>query len=531
MCQQILSIGIFADGSNSQYIRNGNVRIGLIYSKNPADYVEVSSEKGMIIGETSQSDDFSMLFDYEGKLLRVMKNVYYEKKDTEFRIISHNNVLSENWHIKIGGEVSSFKSAQELVDFYKSIGLDTFTYYDGKWNLIYGIYDYFEAADYEKQLLSKKYPELTFVCIKPDINSLMISDDKGNPFMVYNHSEYKFIIKPNNKDFLKMNNDIKKVYRGEFSIKRENDGIFTLINILNIEEYLYGVLPAEIGGGAPIEACKAQAVAARNYTLNNIGKHQKEGFDLCNTTDCQVYKGKNLENDNTNRAVEETKGKLLKYGGKNAQVFYFSSTGGVPTEDVENVWGASIPYLKSVDSSMESKKSYNATWVKDYTKAQIKEFLLNRKTDLGDITEILVTKRSEAGRVIELKIKGTIGEKLFLRESVRTVLKLDSQYYDFKTDADIFVKTAEGTKKTTLAGKKVATANGYNVIGYGDKTATVKGFNSVIKKNVSPQKFLFSGKGWGHGVGLSQEGAIAMAKAGMSYDKILTHYFPGTNIN
>ena len=523
------AVGTTAESSSQAAEKE--VRAGLIYSKKSADKVEIGSDEGLRIGEAVKGGVTSLLFDIEGsKPVSVMKNVYYEKKDGLIKIISYNGRVSENWHLKITTNLGQYSEGLSLMNTYKKRGLETFLYYDGKWQILTGIYEVTEAASYYQKDLEKLYPDLIFTQFKPGESSVLLLNQENNPWVVFNRSEYELSILPQSIGMLKLNDDPKKVYRGRFSVYRFNGVNLEVINVLSIESYLYGVVPEEIGGNSPLEAAKSQAIAARNYTYNNLDKHHSEGFDLCNTTECQVYGGKSSESENSNRAVDETKNKLLKYNGKNAEVFYFSSTGGVDTEDVENVWGSSIPYLKSVESQYETGKTYHAQWDYAYTKDEIKNFLKNKNVDVGEIVDIVVTKRSKAGRVVELKVLGTKGEKLFLREGSRTIFRLDSQYYDIITATDVFVKGVAKDVKTSLAGKSVITAKGVEIIGAEKKSIHIIGNSKTIQKDIQVDKFTFSGKGWGHSVGLSQDGAIGMAKAGLGYENILTHYFPGTYV-
>ncbi|NOZ13931.1 MAG: SpoIID/LytB domain-containing protein [Acidobacteria bacterium] len=140
-----------------------------------------------------------------------------------------------------------------------------------------------------------------------------------------------------------------KRYRGKLQIRVNGDS-FNVINIVDIEQYLRGVVPAEMGGTLypQIEALKAQAVAARTYVYYNLGQFKSLGFDICASQSCQVYKGMNAEQDRTDRAVEATRGEIITYKGKPINALFTAFCGG-ETENVENVFeGGPVPYLKSV---------------------------------------------------------------------------------------------------------------------------------------------------------------------------------------
>jgi stage II sporulation protein D len=182
---------------------------------------------------------------------------------------------------------------------------------------------------------------------------------------------------------------------------------------------------------------------------------------------------------------------------------------------------------------MNQKPRVHYNWEVKLSAQKIYETLKSRGYDLGEILSMTVTKTSETGRVTELVIKGTKGQRTYTREGCRTVFSLDSQWYTITSDADISVRSADDSvKKTQIAGSKVMTASGLKDLPKGNSsTIKVLGADGQ-KKTISavPQNYVLTGKGWGHAVGMSQEGAKGMAKEGYNYEQILTHYFPGTKV-
>ncbi len=139
-----------------------------------------------------------------------------------------------------------------------------------------------------------------------------------------------------------------KWYRGILRVMNKN-GVLTLINDICMENYLQGVVPAEMPSSWNIEALKAQTIAARTYAVANMGKHSAEGFDLGDTYMDQVYEGVNAETENTNRAILETSGIIMLYDNKPISAMYCSCAGGQTISALES-FGNDIPYLKSVPS-------------------------------------------------------------------------------------------------------------------------------------------------------------------------------------
>ena len=137
-------------------------------------------------------------------------------------------------------------------------------------------------------------------------------------------------------------------YRGDLEVRGTSGGSLTLVNELPLEAYLLGVVPNELGPNTfpELEALKAQSVAARTYIVRNLGQFEDEGFDICDTDFCQVYRGLDTEHPLATRAVEETRGQIATYEGEPINALYSSTCGG-RTEDAENVFGARVPYLVS----------------------------------------------------------------------------------------------------------------------------------------------------------------------------------------
>jgi len=187
----------------------------------------------------------------------------------------------------------------------------------------------------------------------------------------------------------------------EINIDKEH-GKLNVINIIGIEEYLYGVLKKEISPRWPAEALKAQAVAARTYAIFNMNKYIDKGYNICASTNSQAYGGVNHEDPLTNKAVDETRGVIIAYKGKPINAVYHSDSGGY-TEDSENVWGSFLPYLRSVKSKFEEKVSPpHHTWTCSIGEKDLTEKLQKQGYKVNSIVSIKPVKKSETGRISEL---------------------------------------------------------------------------------------------------------------------------------
>ena len=219
----------------------------------------------------------------------------------------------------------------------------------------------------------------------------------------------------NDDETITINN---KQYRGKIQPTRVNGGSIVPVNAVNIEHYLYGVLPGEMSPSFATEALKAQAVASRTYALKKIDMkaHTTSGYDICDSTHCQSYKGKSSEFDATNVAVDATKGLVMYYQGEPIESVFFASSGGY-TENSEDIWTSPLPYLKAVPDVYEIDTN---TWTKKFTAAQLTNLTSSKGDNIGQVTDLVLSKIALGGRVQELKIVGTSGTKVLTKDQVRT---------------------------------------------------------------------------------------------------------------
>ena len=320
----------------------------------------------------------------------------------------------------------------------------------------------------------------------------------------------------------------------------EKDKKLSLINHIEMEHYLYGVVPKEVPASWPIESLKAQAVVARSFALTNLNKHAKDGFNLCDTTDCQVYKAYDNEHPNTNQAVDETKGEYVYYNGRVASTPYHSTSGGY-TEDSSVAWGGGVPYLIPVSDKFSEGTNANI-WSVKMTTLEIENKLSTIGVNIGEIKDIVILNTSSANRVVELKIIGTKGDHIMDGNKMRTLLgnnTMKSTWFEIDRKGQNSTKKVyviDGNLKNSveidinnsyiLDGKSNTNSN-RNVVSRAigsDRTTNIDRSLSI-----SQTTFIFNGKGYGHGVGMSQYGAMEMAKLGYNYKDIIKHYYTGVD--
>lgn len=261
-------------------------------------------------------------------------------------------------------------------------------------------------------------------------------------------------------------------YRGETQLVNDGSDL-TVINRVELEDYLYSVVGGEMPTSWPIEALKAQAVAARSYALHESNRSGNRLYDLESTTVSQVYKGIKSETRSTHEAVNSTEGQVLTYGGKPILAVFHSSSGG-HTENVEDVWSRPLPYLKSVVDYDHTAPVYE--WQKVLSGREIGYRLGN----VGTVRSIIPQQVTPQGRIKRLKVVGDQGTKTISGKRFRSALDLRS---------------------------------------------------TLFQVDGNTQRFIISGRGFGHGLGLSQWGANYLATQGANYRQILGHYYQNVKLS
>jgi len=331
----------------------------------------------------------------------------------------------------------------------------------------------------------KSAPEVTVAG-----DGLLVTDETGNPLVM----SFPATVKPV-KDGLVVEGKLfrrlsfaassavyvnNKPYRGLAELTAADKGIL-VVNQLPLEEYLVGLINCEISSAWPIEAVKAQAIIARTYALNRKTARITSPYHLESSVIDQVYEGCLIEDSRARRAVLETEGEVLTYGGAIIQAYYHSSCGG-RTEASENIWGASLPYLKGVDCQYCLTSPTATAWEFKLTLQEIEERLRSaghKVSGLYDIKTGAVNSRGRLKQVALLAAKGG----------------------------------------GAISGEQFRKAIGYGAIK--STRFTLKNLKNEIS---------FSGSGNGHGVGLCQWGAKQRALDGFGCGEILTYYYPGTEL-
>jgi SpoIID/LytB domain protein len=301
---------------------------------------------------------------------------------------------------------------------------------------------------------------------------------------------------------------VDRVYRGDLTALVRG-GKITLINILSAQEYVYGVLPSEIPASSHPQALAAQAIAARTIAFRNLGRHKEGGFDFCADVHCQVYQGLSAESVATNKAVDATAGSIITYKDKPIETFYHANCGGCLCSDA---FGKK-EYLAAKFDCNESWRGCSD--VGEVSLYQEEEWFL-------DIADSFCSER-ERGKFRWQRVYDkddfsfVFGFELSDLEDVLFLEKGDCFHYK--------------RMELSAAGESQFLKSGLKIRNYFDKLRS-SAFKLEVKLTSQkvPQTLFFWGAGFGHGAGLCQEGAMEQAKQGYSYQQILTHYYPNTEV-
>jgi stage II sporulation protein D len=300
-------------------------------------------------------------------------------------------------------------------------------------------------------------------------------------------------------------------YRGEIEIFLAGPGSLSVVNVVDLESYLRGVVPMEIGARPPeeIEAVKAQAVAARTYVMASGGQRARGDFDVLHTVSDQVYGGAGAEDPMSDTAVFETSGLVLYYDGEPATAYFHSSCGG-RTEARQEIWELEpLPYVVSVwdtpGGAHDLERAFcsdspHFAWSETWSGRKIAQLVRERlpgvastpvRLPLGELRGIAVTARTPSGRCRWLEVDTTTGAYRVFGDKVRWLLR--------RPDTGAILRSAWFELDVKRRGDRI-------------------------------ERVTASGRGNGHGLGMCQFGAMCMARDGYSFEEILRHYYPGVEL-
>jgi stage II sporulation protein D len=272
-----------------------------------------------------------------------------------------------------------------------------------------------------------------------------------------------------------------KMYRGSLEVKWGAPGLM-VVNTLDLEEYLYGVVAKEAPSQWEMAALRAQAIVARTYALYKRTRQANRDYDVAALyIRDQHYEGYGAEHPRTTQAVNDTKGLVLTCHGELIPAYYHAESAGY-TENSEHVWSAAHPCLRAVKAPMHPASPY-LQWSASVSLQDMRAALIKQGYAVGPIRHLEPVERSATGRIMQLKISHKAGE-------------------------------------TVMRGTDFRLALGPEVIR-----------STLFTVQIRDGRALFNGQGWGHGVGLCQWCSQGMAELGYDYEAILTHYYQGAKLS
>lgn len=299
----------------------------------------------------------------------------------------------------------------------------------------------------------------------------------------------------------------KPSYRGKLELYKTAEGI-VIVNELLLEEYLYGVVPSEMPASYELEALKAQAVCARSYAYNQSRDYAYPEYQahVDDSTSFQVY-GNSKEQESTIRAVRETSGEKIWYRNQVATAYYYSTSCG-KTASI-NAWGREVDesnrYLQSISVCNKKGEAYESAlpwhrWTAIVSEQVMSDLVeLNTGKEIGTLLNLAVTKQGDGGIAQELTIVGTTGKIIIETENK--------------------IRSALGGSGYTIEKQDGTVVNSSRLL--------PSAFFTIEKKNGN---YILSGGGYGHGIGMSQNGANEMAKRGKTYKQILSFFYTGVSV-
>lgn len=288
-------------------------------------------------------------------------------------------------------------------------------------------------------------------------------------------------------------------YRGEIIIHKKKNFHLEIINELDLEVYLKGIMKQEISPQWPEAALKAQAIVARSYALFEKQRNLDSLYDLKSTTESQAYLGIDGEDPLTNQAIDDTRNLILTIDEQPLCAFYHACCGG-HTESAHNIFG-DYPGLPGVVCEFcQDSPYYN--WEKPFSPIQIRNYLLRSEMKVGPIKSLDTTGKTFSGRVRKLRFKHELGNTTMTAKKFRQMIG-----YNQLPSLLFTIEIIEAEEKEDE--------------GEGEEKKKEKRKQYELEKT-----FNFIGRGWGHGVGLCQWGSKKMAEEGATYEEILHKYYP-----
>ncbi|HAN21336.1 MAG: hypothetical protein A2Y15_07160 [Clostridiales bacterium GWF2_36_10] len=509
---------------------SNTVKVGIYYSipgKDTSIYSCANiSHSGFEIGY-SDSKKFIKLFEFDNNKIIVAPSGNFCAKSWESDMLypgSMGEIVFGGYHLQLSEIYKTYSAAKAAAENNPNAFV---AYSNGKYFIRIGSFVSYEDAEIEKENHSGSQ------VVSPSGNGITLCDLEVQKILFeYDDDINSFALQARNNGTVTLPNSYS--YFGFFEYLVNNKKL-NMINCIELEQYVKCVMANEIGTNASEEVTKAFSILVRTVPLTS--KHAEYGFDVCNSSCCQVYKGNYRESPINDAIVDSTKGKILTYDGSPIYCLYNYSNGGASCSSAA-AWGSNtLPYLTSV--FQEEPEGSGFVWQKVFNKDELFKYLKTRNTFStlrSEIENVEITATDPYGSeyVTAFAVSDINGNTVTVYNSaeIRGILEFYSSnfkvHYSFNTPVTDVDANSEKEYVTSII-----TAKGVEEIDSFGKTYDVITANG-ISKSIKSDLIVFDGKGKGHGVGFSQVGAEALISEGYDYAYTLSFYFPGTvltNIN
>ena len=602
-CAGVLFSSLFGAGAltaSAAEVEPEYVTVGLMYGSDVTVGFETVSTVGFSVHAVTATDterSYEKIFTVELPKVSVVCDDNLSKTAYTYSIFNGSkDCVIGGYHIEVKEDFDTLEKADVMLSIVKEFltqeksDMHPFiAYIDGVYKVRIG--DYSSAARIDEMLATIPIlaGNVEMTVAKPSDTGVMIVD----PLTDVIHFEFDdggkrklgLSALPKNDEKQYLRTPAGRLYDGVFAYERyingKVDGV-SLTNMLPLDDYIAGVVPYEVSPRWPKEALRAFAISVRGYTIKNKNRHYSAyGFDICNATHCQVYRGINDANDAVFDAVKSTSGIVLCYGDEIVTTYYSSSTGGY-TASAKDTWGGTdTPYFEPIYTPWERYSKYgNGLWVTQVSGTDLAAYLRNRgysKLTGSTIEDIKINSFSGKGTyVYSITITDSDNNKVTIErcDKIRTALTrylysanfvvgkgsltysydevvnidMDNTFSfttgDYSVQHGLEAAWAE-LEDIDTSRIHVMTSNGKTrvdtgtaLVADGDDCyyADVDSKPGVILKRITKtvtaddDTFIFAGKGWGHGVGLSQYGIYDLANAGATAEEILLCYFPSLTL-
>lgn len=458
--------------------------------------------------------------------------------------------VSSNY-LMLTESATTAEAIRSVQDYYTSLEIPTIIYMtsNSEYRLLIGPFATEQlATDKSNELLANQSIASNVITIS---NKVGFEVDGNIEVILGSDSSNPQAISADSGEFTTISNTYK--YRGAIEFL-PNGGSIQPINVVLLEQYLYGVVPSEMPASWHNEALKAQSIAARTYTLSalNISKHTSDGYHICDSTHCQVYKGVNNEQSSTNAAIDATKGIALYYNNELIEALFSASNGG-STANAEDVWSTTIPYLRAKEDPYDKG---SVVWTREFSQSELNSLVKAKNSSLGEVQNVKIDKTDKYGRAVSLTFECANGDYIVEKDKIRTFFSgtsegslkstnfkitqnlTNTEIIDSKDINDLVVLGASGDVEFNIDMNIISSINGTdNISDINSTDIYIKGSENVLEyleedeEIITPTgSLVLDGEGWGHGVGLSQWGAKGMAEKNFSYTEILEFYYTGVEL-